>query len=108
MLIIGAAGGEEVLDALLHFGAAAITAVEINPIITDIVTRRMRDFWGGLFAQPELARHRRGAQLRRSREQYDAILSVHTISNAAIASGALALAENYVLTRRRSWTTSTT
>ena len=37
--------------------------------------------------------------VRRSREQYDAILSVHTISNAAIASGALALAENYVLTR---------
>ena len=33
--------------------------------------------------------------VRRSREQYDAILSVHTISNAAIASGALALAENY-------------
>ena len=37
--------------------------------------------------------------VRRSREQYDAIISVHTISNAAIASGALALAENYVLTR---------
>ena len=100
VLIIGAAGGEEVLDAL-HFGAAAITAVEINPIITDIVTHRMRDFWGGLFAQPEvrLVTDEGRSFVRRSREQYDAILSVHTISNAAIASGALALAENYVLTR---------
>ena len=100
VLIIGAAGGEEVLDAL-HFGAAAITAVEINPIITDVVTRRMRDFWGGLFEQPEvrLVTDEGRSFVRRSREQYDAILSVHTISNAAIASGALALAENYVLTR---------
>jgi Spermine/spermidine synthase domain len=100
VLIIGAAGGEEVLDAL-HYGAAAITAVEINPIITDVVTRRMRDFWGGLFEQPEvrLVTAEGRSFVRRSREQYDAIISVHTISNAAIASGALALAENYVLTR---------
>jgi hypothetical protein len=100
VLIIGAAGGEEVLDAL-HFGASAITAVEINPIITDVVTHRMRDFWGGLFEQPEvrLVTAEGRSFVRRSREQYDAIISVHTISNAAIASGALALAENYVLTR---------
>ena len=37
--------------------------------------------------------------MRRSHEKYDAIVSSHTISNAAIASGALSLAENYVLTR---------
>ena len=100
VLILGAGGGEEVLDAL-HFSASAITAVEINPIITDVVTHRMRDFWGGLFDQPEvrLVTDEGRSFVRRSREQYDAILSVHTISNAAIASGALALAENYVLTR---------
>jgi hypothetical protein len=100
VLIIGAGGGEEVLDAL-HFSASAITAVEINPIITDVVTHRMRDFWGGLFEQPEvrLVTDEGRSFVRRSREQYDAILSAHTISNAAIASGALALAENYVLTR---------
>jgi hypothetical protein len=61
----------------------------------------MRDFWGGLFEQPEvrLVTDEGRSFVRRSRDQYDAILSVHTISNAAIASGALALAENYVLTR---------
>ena len=37
--------------------------------------------------------------MRRSREEYDAIISVHTISNAVVASGALSLAESYVLTR---------
>jgi hypothetical protein len=37
--------------------------------------------------------------VRSSNEKFDAILSVHTISNAAIASGALSLSENYVLTK---------
>src|SRR6185295_3192427 len=90
----------EVLDAL-HFGAASITAVEVNPIISDVITNRMRDYWGGLFEQPgvELVTEEGRSFVRRSHEQYDAIISVHTISNAAVASGALALAENYVLTR---------
>jgi hypothetical protein len=42
VLIIGSGGGQEVLDAL-HFGAASITAVEVNPIVTDLITNRMRD-----------------------------------------------------------------
>jgi predicted membrane-bound spermidine synthase len=100
ILIIGSGGGDQVLDAL-HYGAREITAVEINPIINDVVSRRMNDYWGGLFSQPEvrLVTEEGRSYVRRSREQYDAIISVHTISNAAIASGALALAENYVLTR---------
>jgi predicted membrane-bound spermidine synthase len=100
VLIIGSGGGAEVLDAL-HFGARDITAVEINPIVTGAVSHRMRDYWGGLFNQPEvhLVTEEGRSYLRRSRDQYDAIISVHTISNAAIASGALSLAENYVLTR---------
>jgi len=47
--------------------------------------------------------------VRRSTDQYDAIISVHTISSAAVASGALSLSENYVLTAKRlkiTWTIS--
>lgn len=100
VLIIGSGGGQQVLDGL-RYGASSITAVEINPIIVDIVTRRMRDFWGNLFAQPgvRLVNSEGRSFVRRSHEQYDAIISMHTISNAAVASGALSLAENYVLTR---------
>jgi predicted membrane-bound spermidine synthase len=100
VLIIGSGAGSQVLDAL-HFGASSITAVEVNPIITDVVAHRMNDFWGGLFNQPEV--HLVTAEgrnfVRSSHDVYDAIISVHTISNAAVASGALALSENYVLTR---------
>jgi len=100
ILIIGSGAGAQVLDAL-HFGASEITAVEVNPIINDIVLRRMDDFWGGLFRQPEvrLVTDEGRSFVRRSHERFDAIISVHTISNAALASGALALSENYVLTR---------
>lgn len=100
VLIIGSGGGAQVLDAL-HYGAREITAVEINPIINDIVSQSMNEYWGGLFQQPEvwLVTEEGRSYVRRSGEQYDAIISEHTISNAAIASGALSLAENYVLTR---------
>ena len=100
VLIIGSGAGAQVLDAL-HFGAAEITAVEVNPIINDVVRNRMDDFWGGLFRQPEvrLVTDEGRSFVRRSHDQFDAIISVHTISNAAIASGSLALSENYVLTR---------
>ena len=100
VLIIGSGAGAQVLDAL-HYGVEKVIAVEINPIINDVITNRMRDYWGDLYQQPEVevVTEEGRSFVRRSKEQYDAIISVHTISNAAIASGALSLAENYVLTQ---------
>lgn len=100
ILIIGSGGGDQVL-AGLKARASSITAVEINSIINDIVASRMNDFWGNLYHQPEvhLVNDEGRSFVRRSKEKYDAIISVHTISNAAVASGALSLAESYVLTR---------
>src|SRR6266436_2115970 len=100
ILIIGSGGGDEVL-AGLQADASSITAIEINPIISDIVAERMNDFWGNLYHQPEvhLVTDEGRSFVRRSTEKYDAIISVNTISNAAMASGALSLSENYVLTR---------
>ena len=100
ILIIGSGGGDQVAEGLKAH-AASITAVDVNPTINDIVSRRMNDYWGNLYHQPEvrLVTDEGRSFVRRSHEQYDAIISVHTISNAAVASGALSLAENYVFTR---------
>ena len=100
ILVIGSGGGDQVLAGLQHH-ASSITAVDVNPAINDIVANRMNDFWGNLYHQPEvhLVTDEGRSFVRRSNEKYDAIISVHTISNAAVASGALSLAENYVLTR---------
>ena len=85
----------------LHFGAQSITAVEINPIITDVVTRQMRAHWGGLFEQPgdTLVTDEGRNFLRRSKEKYDVIISIQTMTAAAVTSGAMALSESYMFTR---------
>ena len=99
VLVIGSGAGAEVLEAL-YFGASSITAVEINSSINDIVSRRLRGRWGGLFEQPEvqLVTDEGRSFVRRSTDTYDIIISVQTVTNAALASGALSLAENYVFT----------
>jgi len=100
VLIIGAGAGDEILESVI-IGASSITAVELNPIIVDIQTRRQKEYWGGLYDRPEikLVVDEGRNFVKRSTEKYDVIISSHTISNAAVSSGALSLAENYVLTR---------
>ena len=98
VLVIGSGCGSQVLDAL-HHGVQKVTAVEINPIINDVVLHN--EYWSDLFLQPqvELVTGEGRNFVRSTKDKYDAIISVHTISNAAIASGALSLSENYVLTK---------
>lgn len=100
VLILGSGAGREVFEAL-YFGASSITAVEMNPIITDLVTGKMRESLGGLFEQPgvRLVTEEARSFVRRSEETYDAIISVQTNSNAALVSGALGLAEGFMFTR---------
>ncbi|MFO0829391.1 MAG: hypothetical protein U0572_14735 [Phycisphaerales bacterium] len=100
VLDIGSGAGQEVLDAV-HMGASSITAVEINGIINDVLRADPDGFWGGLFERPEvhLVTEEGRSYVRRVDDTYDLIVSSHTISNAAVASGAMSLAENYVLTR---------
>jgi spermine/spermidine synthase len=100
VLILGSGAGREVLEAL-YYKASSVTAVEINPIINDIVSRRMRAALGGLFDDPavHLVTAEGRSFVRRSTETYDAILSVYTFSNAALTAGSLGMAENYMFTR---------
>ena len=100
VLILGSGAGREVLEAL-HFGARSITAVDINPIINDIVARQMRSAWGGLFDQPQVKLITEDGRsfVRRSKEKYDVIISIQTMTAAAITSGALAMSEAYMFTR---------
>jgi predicted membrane-bound spermidine synthase len=100
VLIMGSGAGREVLEAL-KFGASSITAVEINPVINKIVKQSLKPYWGGLFEQPEVQLVTEDARsfVRRSHETYDVIISVQTMSDAALLSGAMNLSETYILTR---------
>jgi len=100
ILNIGSGGGQEVLDGL-HKNAKKITCVEINPIINKTVKYTMNEYWGGMFNLPnvELITEEGRNFINRSDEKFDVVVSSHTISNAAVASGALGLSENFILTK---------
>ena len=55
-LVIGPGGGEDVLSALVG-GSKDITAVELNPLIFDIVDNVFKDFAGGIYNRPEVKAH---------------------------------------------------
>jgi SAM-dependent methyltransferase len=99
VLVIGSGGGREVLLAL-RSRAGRVTAVEINPAINEIVSGEMANFCGHIYDDPRVRLYTDEARsfLRRSTESYDVIHCPHTISNAALSSGSLSLAENYLLT----------
>ena len=100
VFIIGSGGGEEVFASLV-FNASKVDAVEINPLINKIVTKDMADYAGHLQNQKGVTFYTEDARtfINKSNEVYDVIISIHTISKAAIASGAMSLAEDYVLTK---------
>jgi hypothetical protein len=99
VLVVGSGGGREVLLALRN-GASKITAVEINPAINDLVSKHMADFVGHLYQHPkvEVVTDEARSFLRRSKESYQLIYCPHTISNSALSSGSLSLAENHLMT----------
>lgn len=99
-LVVGSGGGLEVKSAL-DAGARRVVALEINPVINRLVRGPLRRLTGGLFSHPAVAAHvaEARAYLEAHPERFDVITAFHTISNAALGTGAMALAENYLLTR---------
>jgi hypothetical protein len=102
VLIIGAAGGNEIL-ASLHFDADHIDAVELNPVTYDLVTDEMADYSGHLAEHPKV-NYVKGdgrSYLARSDDTYDLVWypapDSYSASNAASA-GAFVLSESYLYT----------
>lgn len=99
VLVIGSGGGYEVASALA-LGARRVVAVEMNEAIVELVRDDLAGVTGGLLEdrRVEVVVDEGRSYVRRTSEPVDVIACVHTISNAAWASGALSLAENYTLT----------
>ncbi len=97
--VIGPGGGVDVQNALA-LGARRVTAIEINPVILELVTGRYRDAAGRVFEDPrvEIARDEGRHFLARSRDRYDVIQSTLIDTWAASAAGAYSLSENYLYT----------
>ncbi|MBP7148742.1 MAG: hypothetical protein KBD01_14505 [Acidobacteria bacterium] len=99
VLVIGPGGGVDVLTALRH-GARQVTAVEINPVIVDLVTGRFADFSGRWAARGdvELVLDEGRSFVRRQDRRFDVIKLSLIDTWAAAASGAYSLSEGYLYT----------
>jgi hypothetical protein len=101
-LIIGSAGGNEIL-ASLYYGAPRIEAVELNPVTVDLLRGRYADYTGRLVERPEVELHQGDGRsyLARTDARYDLVWYVAPDSyaaNNAASSGAFVLSESYLYT----------
>jgi len=98
-LVIGPGGGRDVLAALAS-GAPHVTAVEVNPIIVDVVREHLADFANHLYDRPDvtIAVDDARGYIARSPKRYDVIQASLIDTWAAGGSGAFALSENSLYT----------
>lgn len=102
VLILGAAGGNEIL-ASLYFGADRITAVELNPVTVDLLRHEFLEYTGRIAQHPKVELiHAEGRSfLGRDESKYDLIYFVapdsYASMSAAQASG-FVLVESYLYT----------
>ena len=101
-LIIGSAGGNEIVAAL-HYQSKKIDGVELNPVTVDLVRNRYKKYSGDLAHQPGVDIHQGDGRsyLARSNDNYDLVWFVAPDSyaaNNAASSGAFVLSESYLYT----------
>jgi hypothetical protein len=99
VLVIGAGGGSEVLQALWQH-AETIDAVELNPQIAELVGLRFGAFSGQIYRRENVSLHTAEARgfLASTGTKYDLIQMAMVDSFGAAASGVQSLNESYLYT----------
>jgi hypothetical protein len=103
ILIIGAAGGNEI-QAALTYGVGHVDAVELNPVTHELLTETFAEYSGNIANLPNVNYVQGDGRtfLARASDDYDLIWFVapdsYAASNAA-TSGAFVLSESYLYTR---------
>lgn len=100
-LSLGAGGGQDVFQAL-QYDAAEVHAVEVNGHINDLMlSGDLAKFSGYIYHDPRVKVVTEDARsyVRRFANKFDMIYSFSSNSFSAMASGAFAMAENYIFTQ---------
>jgi spermidine synthase len=99
VLILGAGGGSEILQALYH-ETKAIDAVEIDPQMVDLVGKKHAEFSGNIYAKKNVTVHTAEARgfIASSAQKYDLIQMAMVDSFGASSAGLQSLSENYLYT----------
>jgi hypothetical protein len=102
ILIIGAAGGHEILTALRH-GAGEIVGVELNPVTVSLLTGPFAEYSGRIASHPKvsLVNGEGRSFVKQEDTRYDLVWFVAPDSYSALnaaSSGAFVLSESYLYT----------
>ncbi|MFB3087136.1 MAG: SAM-dependent methyltransferase [Acidiferrobacterales bacterium] len=99
VLVLGAGGGSDVLLARYH-EARSIDAVELNPLMIDLVRNTYARFAGDVYGAEDVRVHVAEARgfVARSAERFDLIHVALLDSFAASSAGVHALSESYIYT----------
>ncbi|MEA3354168.1 MAG: SAM-dependent methyltransferase [Campylobacterota bacterium] len=99
VLIIGAGGGSDILQSLYH-NTKNIDAVELNPVIVDIVKNRYKDYAGGIYSLNNVNIHTAEARefIASAQQKYDLIQLSLVESFGASAASLHSTNENYLYT----------
>lgn len=98
VLVLGAGGGADVLQALYH-GAASIDAVELDPEVVRLVRETFADFAGRLYDRPTVRVHAAEARgfVASTDERFD-LIQIPLLDSFSTAAANLGLNESYVYT----------
>jgi len=101
VFVVGFGGGVD-LYAAQYFGASHTKAVDVNPVIRDILLNEYQDYTGGIFQNESIetytAEGRHFISQMGPNEKYDLIQLTAVDTFTALASGAYAVSENYLYT----------
>jgi spermidine synthase len=98
-LIIGSAGGFEILCALSH-KFKHVLAVEMDPVICHLIKNDYSDYIGNIFSKKgvRLLNDEGRSVLKRTLNKFDVIQMVNSHNADALLSGGLSIAETYIYT----------
>lgn len=99
VLIFGAGGGSEILQALYH-KTKEIDAVEIDTQMINLVKKNFADYAGGIYGMKNVHIHNSEARgfVASSKEKFDLIQMAMVDSFGASSAGLQSLSENYLYT----------
>lgn len=99
VFILGVGGGRDVLTALL-FNSHDITAVDIHPVIVDLIQNKYADYVGHIYSDKRVsvAVSEGRSFLAKSKQRFDIIQIPLIDSWAATVAGAFAMSENSLYT----------
>ena len=99
VLVLGAGGGADVLQALFH-EAGHVDAVELNPQFVQLVNEEFANFTGVIYSLPGVTVHKAEARgfVAESNSVYDLVQVALLDSFGASSAGLYALSENYLYT----------